>query len=193
MQGLRRGALYCSLLHKKAAASARHRERNPGYYKRYSQSPSRLLWREANRVRLAQESRAAMRQRREAEPETTAAYAQAWWAANPERHRLYQANRRALLSAHPHSVSITPRDWARLVARYSDRCAYCGRRPKRLHLDHVVPLKRGGRHGIGNAVPACQPCNSSKGARLLVEWRRDQQREGRPWPTPSRVMVVLSG
>lgn len=37
-------------------------------------------------------------------------------------------------------------------------------------MDHVIPLARGGRHGIGNVLPACQPCNSSKGARLLAEW-----------------------
>lgn len=32
-------------------------------------------------------------------------------------------------------------------------------------LDYVVPLIRGGRQHSDNAVIACRPCNSSKGAR----------------------------
>jgi hypothetical protein len=29
-----------------------------------------------------------------------------------------------------------------------------------------------------NLVPACQPCNQSKGARLLTDWRVDRIRHG---------------
>lgn len=72
---------------------------------------------------------------------------------------------------------VTERDWLRLVARYRGRCAYCGQRPeaRALHREHVIPLARGGRHAIGNLLPACPPCNQSKGPRLLAEWRH---REG---------------
>ena len=35
----------------------------------------------------------------------------------------------------------------------------------------IMPIIRGGRHSIGNLLPACGSCNSSKGAKLLVEWR----------------------
>lgn len=38
-------------------------------------------------------------------------------------------------------------------------------------LDHVFPLSRGGRHCVGNIVPACGQCNHSKGALTVVEWR----------------------
>ncbi|HAT1242480.1 TPA: HNH endonuclease [Corynebacterium striatum] len=38
-------------------------------------------------------------------------------------------------------------------------------------LDHVVPLSRGGKNTIGNALPACQSCNSSKHSKLLAEWK----------------------
>jgi hypothetical protein len=31
---------------------------------------------------------------------------------------------------------------------------------------------RGGTNYEGNLTPACKQCNSSKAARLLVEWRR---------------------
>jgi 5-methylcytosine-specific restriction endonuclease McrA len=37
--------------------------------------------------------------------------------------------------------------------------------------DHVYPLSRGGSHGIGNVLPVCRPCNLSKGAKFLIEWK----------------------
>lgn len=79
-------------------------------------------------------------------------------------HR-YRTRRRAAASP-----GVTERDWKRLVARYGGCCAYCGT-PGGTSVDHVVPLSRGGRHSIGNVLPACKPCNSSKGNRLLIDWR----------------------
>lgn len=38
-------------------------------------------------------------------------------------------------------------------------------------MDHVIPVVRGGRHAIGNILPACAACNGSKHAALLVVWR----------------------
>lgn len=66
---------------------------------------------------------------------------------------------------------VTARDWRRLVQRYNGLCAYCRDRPA-TDQDHVIPVARGGRFAIGNLLPACRPCNSSKGAKLLVEWKR---------------------
>lgn len=97
----------------------------------------------------------------------------AWRAANPERCRInaarYKARRKGWEGDGP-GVSLG--DWTRLVARHEHRCAYCQDKPDLLHMDHVVPLSRGGQHAIGNVLPACQDCNLSKGAKLLVEWRK---------------------
>jgi len=67
-------------------------------------------------------------------------------------------------------LQVTEKDWARLVARYGGLCAYCQERPWS-HRDHIIPLARGGRHSIGNLLPACAPCNHSKGSKTLAEWR----------------------
>lgn len=48
-------------------------------------------------------------------------------------------------------------------------CQYCDGAADT--IDHVVPLVRGGTNFEGNLVPACRRCNSSKAARVLVEWR----------------------
>lgn len=168
LAGMSARAQYCQLQHKKNAAAKRHRERNPGYYKRYHGSPARVAWAERSREAIRAYAREYQERYRAENPE----HARDWWAANAEKHRLYQANRRAAKKDNPGSVGIAERDWQRLVARYLGRCAYCGDRPDALHMDHVIPLKRGGRHAIGNVLPACPPCNLSKSARLLVEWRR---------------------
>jgi 5-methylcytosine-specific restriction endonuclease McrA len=48
-------------------------------------------------------------------------------------------------------------------------CVYCGGPFE--HVDHVIPASRGGTDDPDNLVPACTPCNTSKGNKLLAEWR----------------------
>jgi 5-methylcytosine-specific restriction endonuclease McrA len=38
-------------------------------------------------------------------------------------------------------------------------------------IDHIIPLMRGGDNMETNLVPACRSCNSSKGSKLLAEWK----------------------
>jgi 5-methylcytosine-specific restriction endonuclease McrA len=92
-----------------------------------------------------------------------------WRLRNPDKDAA-KSHRRSARRRDAETLQVTARDWRRLCARYDDRCAYCGIAAP-LEQDHVVPLIRGGRHSIGNLLPACKPCNSSKRARLLVEWR----------------------
>jgi 5-methylcytosine-specific restriction endonuclease McrA len=48
-------------------------------------------------------------------------------------------------------------------------CQYCGRRPPvvKLHVDHVVPVSKGGKNHISNLVTSCQDCNLGKSNRYL--------------------------
>lgn len=55
-----------------------------------------------------------------------------------------------------------------ILARWGHRCAYCP--SVATHLDHVIPLSKGGADAEHNIVPACQRCNLSKGAKTLAEW-----------------------
>lgn len=49
------------------------------------------------------------------------------------------------------------------------RCRYCGVNGKafELHVDHVVPLARGGESTLDNLATACAPCNLGKSDTLL--------------------------
>ena len=50
-------------------------------------------------------------------------------------------------------------------------CQYCGRKAPDvvLHVDHINPVKRGGRNDIMNLVTSCMDCNLGKGAKTLSE------------------------
>lgn len=61
-------------------------------------------------------------------------------------------------------------EWQAVVARYGDRCAYCGIIPAKLIREHRIPIARGGTNDITNIVPACAPCNGHKGTRTDAEF-----------------------
>jgi len=56
---------------------------------------------------------------------------------------------------------------AELFRRDAFTCQYCGNRPSRPTLDHVVPRHMGGKHTWDNLVTACPSCNHRKGGRPL--------------------------
>lgn len=51
-------------------------------------------------------------------------------------------------------------------------CYYCGKKfaYKKLTMDHLVPLARGGLSNKDNLVPSCKACNTKKKAMLPLEW-----------------------
>ena len=67
----------------------------------------------------------------------------------------------------------THQEWKEAVLFFGGECAYCGGTPRkgqRLTRDHLEPVSEGGRTIQSNIVPACQSCNSSKGAEDFKDW-----------------------
>lgn len=95
----------------------------------------------------------------------------AWRRANPDKRYAQHVNRRGMKFRNPGFVVVTDKEWRRMVRRNDFRCTYCGCRPDKLVMDHVIPLARGGRHAPGNITPACAKCNSTKAAMFLIEWK----------------------
>ena len=56
-------------------------------------------------------------------------------------------------------------DW---MSMFGNKCVYCGGPFE--HVDHLVPLSRGGAHCLANLRPSCAACNASKGAKPYREW-----------------------
>lgn len=85
---------------------------------------------------------------------------------NPYKKRQRTAQYRARLKL-AKRFEVSTRDIARLL---NQPCIYCGT-VNRISIDHVLPLSRGGHHGIGNLASACLSCNASKRDRTVMEWR----------------------
>jgi 5-methylcytosine-specific restriction endonuclease McrA len=109
------------------------------------------------------------RQYRSENSELIAAQARKWAKNNPDKRREAEQRRRARLRGNE-TFLITDRDWQRLISRHRYCCYYCGSK-EALTMDHIIPITRDGRHSIGNLVPACKSCNSSKRTRTIMEWR----------------------
>jgi len=98
-----------------------------------------------------------------------------WLRSRPEIIKANEHRRRAR-KRNKETRVVTEGDLLRLIARHGGMCAYCKAEPYS-HIDHVVPLSRGGRHALGNLLPACAYCNLSKSARLLSDWRYSRGRD----------------
>lgn len=57
--------------------------------------------------------------------------------------------------------TLTEAEWCETLEFFDHRCAYCLGH-KKLTMDHVIPISKGGPHTAGNIVPACRSCNSKK-------------------------------
>lgn len=179
-EGARRPRLYCSRQCREGRQTTRRKQGiAPRPYRRRDDLPkglSREEYMAAYAVTRKAEIRGQQRAAYAALPERRGrihAYGKAWAAANRETvrsHRIVNEGRRRARKRQAGVLRVTDSDIARLAGRHSGRCAYCVTRPWE-HLDHVIPIARGGRHSIGNLLPACQPCNQSKNSRLLAEWR----------------------
>ena len=78
---------------------------------------------------------------------------------NANKYRVHTANRKALSMAA--EGTFTDEQFAELCEQYDNRCLCCGK-VKKLTVDHIVPLSKGGSNDISNVQPVCGPCNSKK-------------------------------
>lgn len=111
----------------------------------------------------------SQRKYREANKEKDRAYAKIWRARNPEKVRARSERRRA--AKRGAEGAHTAEDIKQQYARQGGRCHWCSRKVgKKFHVDHIVPLSRGGSNSPENLVISCPKCNLSKGAKLPHEW-----------------------
>lgn len=89
-------------------------------------------------------------------------YWRKWKQDHPEAVAVSRQNDRAKRSAN--GGRISKRDWRRILDAFNHCCAKCGS-SENIHMDHVVPLARGGANSIDNVQPLCQTCNLRKGAK----------------------------
>lgn len=80
--------------------------------------------------------------------------------------RVNKARRRAAVG------TFTKADVEFLMRHQRGECAMCAKNIKAgFHVDHIIPLSRGGSNWCGNIQLLCPPCNLTKLGRLPVELR----------------------
>lgn len=95
-----------------------------------------------------------------------------------------QQQRRAKQRGLP--ATFTEAEWESCREWFGNSCAYCGKLGS-LHQEHVLPVQDGGPYSVGNIVPACGSCNSSKATCALDVWFPRQ-----PFYTEERMMMIVT-
>jgi len=102
---------------------------------------------------------------RRAHPEVGTKRGRRLRAENPEVYRCYVRNRRALLKNAP--GTHTAKDIVDQLDSQAGLCFYCGKELDTCrHVDHFIPLSKGGSNGPENIVIACRSCNLRKNAKM---------------------------
>lgn len=82
--------------------------------------------------------------------------------------RIAKVNKHRRRSAHG---SFTAEDIKLQFKVQKGRCWWCSKKIKGIyHVDHVIPLSRGGTNDPSNLVISCPKCNLSKNNKLPHEW-----------------------
>lgn len=108
------------------------------------------------------------RRYREANPDKRREMARVWREANRERFHAYDAIRRARelgAESSPRPVYLAYLKWARTARGL--RCYWCKAKTKvgERHIDHIIPLSKGGSDSVANLCVACPRCNLTKSAK----------------------------
>lgn len=161
-----------------------HREEIAAYNKEYYWS---RVEQERKRVRVNYQRFAPMRRhyRKDyyyANRETEIQSVADWRKKNPNKVKIYSKRGKAIRRARilGNGGSHTSADIAALYAEQEGRCAYCGITVfwdivGDVHIDHVVPLARGGANDLSNLAIACADCNLSKSKKAPDEWQSIRQ------------------
>lgn len=167
-----------------ARASAWHQEnrerstqRQREYYGKNGEAMRATM--AAYRQRNLESVRAMRRAWSRANPDRKRALDVRWQAANRHKVRLYkrasQARRRQAVLASP--SHHTAADVQRLIRLQRNRCACCGKSLKSgFHIDHRMPLKRGGSNSRENIELLCPRCNGRKSGKDPILFMQEQGR-----------------
>lgn len=152
-----------------AANPDKVREWKRNYHKAHAEKicEAGRLWRKQNPEKIRAHKLAnaeKIREQRRSHYAKNTEWRRAWLEANAHRTRVY-ANKRRALKASADCGCITPESESRVIAAYGNSCVYCGAPHE--HLDHVVPLSKGGPHCVSNLRTSCASCNLSKGHSML--------------------------
>lgn len=149
---------------------SRRQKMTPEQRERDRETQRRWYLNNIEKVRKAK--RESMKRRRDANPELVREKQKEWRSKHIEEHRSKLRNytrRRFFWSASMHLRQNNRATYKELARLYKDQKGYCalsGRRLQKglIHLDHILPLSKGGTDEIGNLRWVCKDANLAKRA-----------------------------
>ncbi len=115
------------------------------------------------------------RAHRKAHPEIHRARQLRWIKNNPARYRAMVKASSVRRKARLRNADVGCGQVSRLIARWRLNrffdCYWCGQTfgIKSLHVDHIIPISKGGKHEASNVCRSCPACNLSKGDKLQTD------------------------
>ena len=141
-----------------------HKKRMKKYYAQNSEhlKEKRKEYREADPENEKERKSASYYKHRELNLEKTRQY----YKDNKQKFKDYELKRRKSLDLMTDNT-VTKEALEELMNVQNSKCYHCGTDLTKLnscdiHLDHYMPLSKGGMHSIGNVVWSCVSCNKSK-------------------------------
>ena len=109
--------------------------------------------------------------RRSANPGYDNAKYREYHEKHPERYRVYRLSN--LCKSRGVEGTSTPDDIKRIYADQKGKCAICREKVDQgYHVDHIVPISKGGTNWPSNLQITCPPCNRSKSQKDSIEHMR---------------------
>lgn len=148
---------------RRAACALRWANRDPEEARR-----KYATWKAVNAERVREYARAYQPGYRERNREQGRAKTRRWRARNPDKAkvsgRLYRARKAGAQGSH------TLADVIAILRAQRRLCFYCSTSLTSYHVDHFIPLSRGGSDFPENLRLACSSCNCRKSNKLPWEW-----------------------
>ena len=101
-----------------------------------------------------------------------------WVKANPDKvialSKVHNHNRRARIISSKGRLSLGVEK--KLLSIQKNRCAVCRTSLKKtgFHIDHIIPLARGGENVDSNVQVTCPKCNHEKSAKDPIQFMREK-------------------
>jgi len=146
-----------------------YRQNNLEHVQEYDRQRAKLPHRKANAKRVLKNWRGKKSDKYLKQLERHKPIARLHYINNPEMYQAYRHARRAReISAPGH---FTSEDIKTQFKMQKGRCWHCQKELNRnYHIDHLIPLSRGGSNDARNIVISCPECNRSKNDKLPHEW-----------------------
>ena len=166
---------------KELERSKQYRKANPEHYKQYYEAnrdkvlECQKQYREANRDRKAEYDKQYRKVNRERIAEREKQYKQ-----SPQGQVVAFNAHQKRRAKEEQGTGVTKDQWLEMMSFFDWKCAYSGEylggsnNSFNRTIDHIVPLNSNGDNMIWNCVPMLRSLNSSKCAKDMLEWYKEQ-------------------